>query len=64
MQPSNFIKTLARVMFDAYNKQAGGKTYDGKPIPPWDEIGDNVQARWFAAALAGADHCAEYDHVL
>lgn len=39
-------------MFDAYSIQAGGKTHDGKPIPTWDEIGADVQARWRAALQA------------
>ena len=42
--------TLARAMFAAYNRAAGGKTWDGKPIPPWEDTGDRVQANWIAAA--------------
>ena len=42
--------TLARLMFDAYNAEAGGLTWDGKPIPPFDAVGPKVQANWFAAA--------------
>lgn len=41
---------LARMMFDAYNAEAGGLTWDGKPIPPFDAVGPKVQANWFAAA--------------
>lgn len=40
---------LARIAFDAYNKQAGGKTWDGKDIPPFDEVGEKVRANWQAA---------------
>jgi len=39
-------------MFDAYNEQAGGKTWDGKDIPPFDEVGERVQSNWIAAADA------------
>lgn len=45
-------ETLARQMFDAYNDQAGGLTYDGKPIPPFVAVGPKVQANWIAAAKA------------
>ena len=41
---------LARQMFDAYNEAAGGITWDGKPIPPFDAVGLKVQANWRAAA--------------
>jgi hypothetical protein len=43
---------LAAIAFDAYNKQAGGKTWDGKDIPPFSEVGEKVQLNWCAAALA------------
>lgn len=41
---------LARSMFAAYNEQAGGLTWDNKPIPPWENTGARVQANWMAAA--------------
>lgn len=51
------IRTAGQVAFEAYNKQKGGKTWDGKDIPPWGKVGDEVQAGWNAAALAVAiDH--------
>lgn len=40
---------LAEVAFKAYNDQAGGKTWDGKDIPPFAEVGEKVQANWIAA---------------
>jgi hypothetical protein len=48
-------KTMGQVAFEAYCDAVGGKTYDGKPIPGWDELhGDRlkVQGGWEAAALA------------
>lgn len=48
------MKSLGQLAFEAYNERKGGKTYDGKPIPPWDtltdETGRAVQAAWEAAA--------------
>jgi hypothetical protein len=49
---------LARLMFDAYNAQAGGRTWDDKPIPPFDETGPKVQANWLAAAKAAREALA------
>jgi hypothetical protein len=43
-------ETLAQRMFAAYNVAAGGLTWDGKPIPPWEATGPKVQANWRAAA--------------
>jgi hypothetical protein len=43
---------LARAMFDHYNLAAGGKTWDGKQIPPFDEVGEKVRDNWIAAAKA------------
>ena len=43
---------LAELAFKAYNDQAGGKTWDGKDIPPFAEVGEKVQANWRAAVKA------------
>lgn len=56
--PVNYGKSLGRVAFEAYSAEAGGKTFDGKDIPSWDDLhGDKpkVQAQWEAAARAVAD---------
>lgn len=52
------VKTLGRIAFEAYCTAVGGQTFDGKPIPGWDELhGDRlkVQGGWEAAAQAIAD---------
>ena len=46
---------LAKIMWDAYCAQAGGKTFDGKPLPSWDKLGEERQACWLAAANAARD---------
>lgn len=51
---SAFFLDMAERMFRAYSEQAGGKTHDGKPIPPFSEVGDKVRANWVAAARAAA----------
>jgi hypothetical protein len=49
-------KTPGQVAFDAYNNHGpnAGKTYDGKPIPPWGEIAEHTRERWEAGAKAAA----------
>jgi len=46
------MKRLAKTLWEAYAKQAGGVTFDGKPLPTWDELGDDRQACWVAVAAA------------
>jgi len=46
---------MEKELWDAYAKQAGGVTFDGKPLPTWDELGEERQACWKAAASVCAD---------
>lgn len=43
---------LAEVAYKAYCKQAGGVTFDGKPLPAYAELGSNRQECWEAAVRA------------
>ena len=38
--------------YDAYCAQSGGVTFDGKPLPTFDELGEERQACWIAAVDA------------
>ena len=46
---------IAKLMWGAYATQAGGKTFDGKPLPSWEELGEERQSCWVAAAFVAAD---------
>lgn len=49
------IHDLARIAFEAYNRSTGGKTWDGKDVPPYDVIAErtpHVARAWEAAAEA------------
>lgn len=46
---------LAEIAFVAYSAKAGGKTWDGKDIPPFSEVGEKVQSSWLAAVSAVVD---------
>ena len=46
---------LEREMWEAYAKQACGVTFDGKPLLTWDELGEDSQICWKAAASVCAD---------
>jgi hypothetical protein len=45
---------IARRMFEAYNQQGPNpwKTWDGKDVPRWPELNDQVRGKWVAAARA------------
>lgn len=45
---------LAKELFGAYNSCGPNpwKTFDGRPVPQWDELGAQVQGKWIAVALA------------
>jgi hypothetical protein len=54
-KPGPDIANLARVAFEAYGASTGGKTWDGKPIPPFETIRErtpHVALAWEAAATA------------
>ena len=55
---------IAKLMWDAYAIQAGGKTFDGKPLPAWDELGDDRQSCWVAAASVTADRIDKMEAAL
>lgn len=45
-------EVLARGMFAAYNEQGPNpwKTFDGRDVPGWGALNDQVRAKWLAAA--------------
>lgn len=54
---------LAEELFCAYNNVGPNpwKTWDGKDVPRWTELNDQVRAKWLGAAQFAWDLGAEYD---
>lgn len=50
------IEARAKAAFEAYSAEVGGKTWDGKPIPTWEALTDQVRAGWVAAATAAVEY--------
>lgn len=44
--------TMGQLAFEAYNASKGGVTFDGRPIPKWEALGEDVRTAWSAAATA------------
>jgi hypothetical protein len=51
---------LAERMFIAYNGEPPNpwKTFDGRPVPDWSMLGEQVKAKWAAAARAAREALA------
>jgi hypothetical protein len=45
-------KTLGEIAFDAYTESKKGTTFDGRPIPKWEDLGEPVRNAWQAAGEA------------
>ena len=43
------FEQLAESAYNAYRKQAGGKTFDGRLMPDFSVLGEKVTANWVAA---------------
>lgn len=41
---------LARAAYEMYAEVTGGKTFDGRDMPAWDDLGERIQGAWRAAA--------------
>ena len=46
---------IVKKMWAAYCEAAGGVTYDGKPLPTWEELGDDRHKCWIAAGKEATD---------
>ncbi len=43
----------AELAYAAYGRYASGQTYDGKPLPTFEQLSPATQGAWMAAATAG-----------
>ena len=53
------ITGLAEKAYSAYGESTGGKTFDGRDMPKWDDLGERIQAAWCAAAQAVVDEVTQ-----
>ena len=57
-------ENIAKLMWNAYAIRAGGKTFDDKPLPTWDELGEDRQSCWVAAASVTASRIEKLETAL
>ena len=51
-QMEDEAKVWARTGYEAYARFTGGKTYDGKDMPSWENLTPRIQDAWTEAAKA------------
>lgn len=51
----------AQATYEAYGKNVGGTTWDGKPIPSWEEIQPRQRNGWRAACAKCLQNYLEYE---
>ena len=45
----------AKAAYAAYAQSTGGKTFDGRPMPAWADLPDQIKSAWQAGAAAAAN---------
>lgn len=53
---AQWMDSLGRTAFEAYRDNVQGVTYNGRPIPPWDEIAPETREAWTWSAMATIAH--------
>ncbi|MEV2249412.1 hypothetical protein AB0I94_02445 [Streptomyces sp. NPDC050147] len=41
---------LGQKAYAAYGEVTGGLTHDGRTMPPWADLGEDIQAAWTVSA--------------
>lgn len=57
---TELVRVTAREAYDAYVTNAGGKNYEGKPCPKWEDLTPAIRGHWCAAVIA-ASHNLQRD---
>lgn len=50
------MSAQARRGYEGYAASTGGKTFDGRQMPGWDELPDRIKEAWRAAIVAAVDN--------
>lgn len=50
------MKSFGQIAYEGYAARTGGKTYDGRDMPEWHDLGRDIQEAWEAAADAVGEH--------
>jgi len=50
------FQPFAKEGYEAYAKQTGGKTFDGRDMPTWDQLPSSIKDAWSAGAEYVLEH--------
>lgn len=50
------VMSIGQVNFTAYAEKQDWKTHDGKKIPTWDKLSDEIRAAWESGGAASVKH--------
>ena len=50
------IPELGQIAYEAYANQTGGKTFDGRDMPAWNDLNTAIQMAWRRAAEAARQY--------
>ncbi|GAA4002047.1 hypothetical protein GCM10022631_10830 [Deinococcus rubellus] len=50
------FRPFAKEGYEAYAKQTGGKTFDGRDMPTWEQLPENIKDAWSAGAEYVLEH--------
>lgn len=56
----DIVLQLAISAYNAYGDDAGWKTWNGKDMPQWDDLGIAVQSHWIAAVAEVVNALTRY----
>jgi hypothetical protein len=43
---------MGKIGYEAYAQHTGGKTFDGRDMPRWEDLPERIRSAWRAAADA------------
>lgn len=46
---------IGKIAYDAYSSERGWKSFNGDPLPQWDQVKPDIQVAWAAAAEASIE---------
>jgi hypothetical protein len=49
------VTEQAKRAYEGYATSTGGKTFDGRDMPPWDALPGRIKEAWRAAVVAAVD---------
>lgn len=51
------MKNLGQVAYEAYCENRGWKSFNGEPLPHWDNVKEDIRKSWEIAAKAVEQFC-------